>query len=370
MAVPDKPFVDCDAGIENQSGEAPGLPEGTNTTLYPKIFKLSDFVYAVKSLPEYQSPSLTVPLIGTTKLHGTHADVVFESASSDKIRLQSRNQLDLKAGKQDNAGFATWVANSRETRDVLIRLRNRFVKRYRELNPRPVVDGEVIIAAEWCGTGIQKKVAISKVPRFMAIISVFINGSWVPDWEYADIEDAETRIYNIGRAGYFRHELRLDDRGLAESETEIRRVTDEVERECPFAKQVCGESGLGEGIVWKAVNRCGNPTYWFKSKGDQHAVSNVSKLPASAVDRENRERVGNFAQAVVTDNRLEQGWALLSQKNLRGLGMFLKWITEDCLGEEKREMEVLEISKGKLGPAIVAIAKPWFLRKVTEPGDQ
>ena len=365
MAVLSKPSVSYDAGTKEQRSEMSASRKSTSTsTLYPKIFKLSDFIFAVKSLPEYQSPSTTVPLIGSTKLHGTHADVVFESATSEKIRLQSRNQLELKAGKQDNVGFAAWVASFGEKQGVLLRLRDRFVERYRELNPCTVVEGEVIIAAEWCGTGIQKKVAISQMPRFLAIISVFINSRWVPDWEYADIEDAERRIFNIGRAGYFRHELRLDDEGLAGPETEIRRMTDEVERECPFAKQVCGESGLGEGIVWKAVNHCGNPKYWFKSKGDQFTVSNVNKLAASAVDKQNMERVRNFAKAIVTENRMEQGWDLLNQKDLGGLGLFLKWVVEDCLVEEKREMEGLEISKGKLSPAIVAIAKPWFLDKV------
>ena len=365
MAV-SKPVVYFDAK-ENESSEAPTAQEHASaTTLYPKIFKLSDFVFHVKSLPLYQSPSSTVLLIGSTKLHGTHADIVFESATSYQFRLQSRNQLDLKARNQDNAGFVAWVASLGEDKGVMLRLRDRFVERYRKLNPWPVVEGEVIIAAEWCGSGIQKKVAISKVPRFMAIISGFINGSWVPDWEFAEIEDAEHRIFNIGRAGYFRLELRPDDVGLAESEAEIRRMTDEVERECPFAKQVCGESGLGEGIVWKAVNHCGDPKNWFKSKGDQHAVSNVSRLPAWEVDRENRERVANFAKAIVTENRTEQGWDLLSQKDMNGLRMFLKWVTEDCLVEEKREMEHLEISKGKLGPAIVSIATPWFLKKLAE----
>lgn len=164
--------------------------------------------------------------------------------------------------------------------------------------------------------------------------------------------------------GYFVHELRLDDEGLRESEAEIMRVTNEVERECPFAKQLCGESGPGEGIVWKAFNHSGDPNHWFKSKGDGHAVSNISKMPASAVDRANRERVTNFARAVVTENRLGQGWDLLGQKSISSLGVFLKWVIEDCLVEEELEMEYLEISKNKLGPAIVSIAKPWFVKRL------
>lgn len=355
---------------DHKSREAQLAPEQPPaTTLYPKIYKLTDLVFKIRSLSVEQSPSTAVPLIGSTKLHGTHADIVFESATSRDFRLQSRNQLDVKAGKQDNAGVAAFIASLGENGGIVLRLRDRFVARYRKFNPRSVVEGKVIIAGEWCGMGIQKKVAISKAPKFMAIISLFINESWVPDWEYADVEDAENRIFNIGRAGYFRHDLRIDDVGLTESEAEIRRMTDEVERECPFAKQVCGESGLGEGIVWKAVKHCGDPTYWFKSKGDEHAVSNLNKLPASAVDKENRERVTNFAKAVVTENRMEQGWNTLGDKSIKSVGFFLKWVTEDCLMEEKLEMECLEISKGKLSPAIASIAKPWFLKRLEHQDD-
>ena len=341
MSFSSKSAVALDADVET-SREAPAAEQQCRaTTLYPKIFKLSNFVFLIKSSSADQSPPDTVPLIGSTKLHGTHADIVFASATSPDFRLQSRNQLDLKAGVRDNVGFAAWVMSLEKDKGVILRLRDRFVERYRKLNPKVVVEGEIIVAAEWCGMGIQKKVAISKAPRFLAIISVFINESWVPDWDYADIEDAESRIFNIGRAGYFRHELRLDDVGLTESEAEIKRLTDEVERECPFAKQVCGESGLGEGIVWKVVDYCGDPKYWFKSKGDEHAVSNISKTPASAVDMANRERVMNFAKAVVTENRMEQGWDLLGQKIINSLGVFLKWVIEDCLVEEKMEMEHL-----------------------------
>ncbi len=347
-----------------------GKEEAPASTLYPKIFKLANVVFKIRSISVNQSPSATIPLIGSTKLHGTHADIVFESATVHDFRLQSKNQLDLKAGKVDNAGFAAWVASLGEDRRVMLRLRDRFVERYQLLNPGRIVEGKVIIAAEWCGMGIQKKVAINKAPRFMAVVSLFINGSWVPDWEYADIENAENRIFNIGRVGYFRHDLRIDEVGLTESESEIRRLTDEVERECPFAKQVCGESGLGEGIVWKAVKYCGDPTFWFKSKGDELAVSHLSKLPASAVDKENMERVSNFAKAIVTENRMEQGWNLLGQKDIKSLGVFLKWVTEDCLVEEKLEMERLDISRTKLSPAITSIAKPWYLKQLATQHDR
>lgn len=198
MAVSTKYPAVFDDDVE-ASAEAPASKQQSfRSTLYPKIFKLSNFVFHIRASFPDLSPSDTVPIIRTTKLHGTHADIVFASATSSEFRMQSRNQLNLKAGVQDNIGFAAFVVSLEKDKGVVLRLRDRFVERYRELNPEVVVAGEVIVAAEWCGLGIQKNVAISKVPRFMAIISVSINGSWVLDWDDRGIEDAESRIFNIG----------------------------------------------------------------------------------------------------------------------------------------------------------------------------
>jgi hypothetical protein len=356
---------EIEEGLEMTLSEKLVPPENTRKeTLFPKIFRLANMIVEMKSLPEYQSPATTVPLIGSLKLHGTHADIMFESANSKDYRLQSRFQRNLKAGQRDNAGFAAWVADLGEKQIVLYQLRDKFVARYQKLNPEQNVEGEVIIAAEWCGLGIQKNDAITKVPRFLAIVSIFINGSWVPDWDYADIEDVENRIFNVGRIGYFRHELRPDDEGLAESQAKLLRMANQVEKECPFAQQVFEESGLGEGIVWKAVKHCGDTKYWFKSKGDLHEVSKVCQLSASEIAMENKERTRNFAKAIVTENRLDQGWDLLRHKDTNGLGWFLRWVMDDCMIEEKLEMEHLKISKDKLLPVIEAIAKSWYLNKI------
>ena len=238
---------------------------------------------------------------------------------------------------------------------VLFSLRDRFAERYRKLNPGRPVEGETVLAGEWCGSGVQRKIAILKAPKFLAIISVSLNEEWLPDWEYADIHDERNRIYRVGRAGFVRHERRLDD--VAGSEAEIKRLTDEEEKECPFAKRICGESGLGEGVVWKAIQHCSDAKFWFKSKGDSLAVSSVQKLTASASDIAKRQWVANVASVVVTKARLEQGWNQLRHKNSGGLGLLLKWLVDDCVVEEKLKMEELGNSKGESSPAIVSIAK-------------
>jgi len=327
------------------------------TTLYPKIKKLTDVVYAAKRLG--LDPSIY--LIGSVKLHETHADIVFVG-NTNEIRLQSRNQLVLGV-ENDNCGFAAFIAAT--DKKITLDLRDRILERYRKLNPDTRVIGDVIIAGEWCGTGVQKKVAIAAIPKFFAIISIKINDAWVPEWEYGDICNEDGRFFHISKAGFFTQELLFDD--VAGSEKTIQKLTDAVEKECPFAKAL-GVSGRGEGIVWKAMNHYSDPEFWFKSKGDLLAVSNSKKLPASAVATENRERAVNFAQAIVTENRLEQGWEYLSLKEAAGLGNFMRWVLDDCLVEERREIEQLKLSKGKLSPAIADITKPWFWSRLERAG--
>lgn len=355
------------AGLERRSGDVckdaePQDQASALTTLYPKIRKLADFIHEAKKLPEYQSPSASIHLTGSTKLHGTHADIVFASATSGDIRLQSRNVEALVPGVRDNEGFASYIASLKKS--TILDVRDRLVARYRKMNPGTPVEGPIIVAGEWCGSGIQSKVAICQIPKFFAIVSTNVNGSWVPDWEYADICDEGARIYHVGKAGFVEHKLRFGD--VAASEVEIKRLTDEVERECPFARAVNGKSGHGEGIVWKSTHHCGSSSFWFKSKGDILAVSHSSKLLAPAVDKSNKERVDKFARAIVTEIKLQQGWDYLASKDATGMGPFLKWVAGDCLEEEKREMEILEVTKSRLIPAIDVIAKSWFWGKVKE----
>lgn len=323
------------------------------TTLYPKIKKLSDFIYPARRLGEASSIHLT----GSVKLHGTHADIVFVNGT-DEIRLQSRNQLAISVNR-DNSGFAAFIKAT--DKKVILKLRDQILERYRKLNGGQEAKGDVVIAGEWCGTGIQKKVALTAVPRLFAIISIKINDSWMPDWEYGDICNEEARFFHISKAGFFTETLYFHN--VAASEKTITQITDAIDKECPFGKAL-GVSGRGEGVVWKATKHCSDPELWFKSKGDLLAVSHSDKIPKDAVAKGNKERVKNFAQAIVTDNRLEQGWGYLDQKEAAGFREFLGWVLNDCLAEEQREMEMHQIDKGKLKAAIAHLVKPWFFARL------
>ncbi len=340
----------------------PSLPSSaattTSSTLYPSIGKFKDFLYEARKLNK-----TSFELIGTVKLHGTHADMVIDA--KDAIRFQSRNQTDLRPEK-DNEGFATFADPLKQ--DILA-LKNAYISRYRALNPCTPLEPAypVIIAGEFCGGKIQKKVALLQLKKQFVIVSVNVNNTWLPDDEHGDIHNESIGIYNISRAGFFHKTLQLQN--PAELEAEINTLVKQVEQECPYARTF-GVSGIGEGIVWKRRGHFSTPMFWFKSKGEMFAVTAKSKLPASASD--NDGRVKSFAEAIVTENRMEQGWAYMKEmgvaRDIKGLGRFLKWVVKDCLREEKRDMEEANIEEQNLKPAIVNIARLWYKTKVDSVG--
>ncbi|KAL8781500.1 MAG: hypothetical protein Q9213_005973 [Squamulea squamosa] len=332
------------------------------STLYPKIGKLSDFLYNCKKLaPETR----TIPIVGTVKLHGAHVDwVIFHD---DSIRVQSCNMLELRV-QNDNYGFAAF---SNPIHSVILRLKEGIVRRYTQLNPNVSLepDHPVIISGEWCGQGVQKGMAISQLPRHFVIISIRINDVWVSETDYSDIHDEANGIYHVGKAGCYRIDLDTED--INSSEAAIQAMVADVERTCPYSL-IRGVKGPGEGIVWKARDHMDNPDMWFKYKGDSTAVSHAwknVKLPEAAVAASNPEQEYNFANSVVTERRLEQGLEYLAEIGTArkdGLGRFLAWVQKDVFVEEKIEMGARGIRQGKLKPAIRSIAKAWYDKKLIE----
>ncbi|KAL8681515.1 MAG: hypothetical protein Q9186_002401 [Xanthomendoza sp. 1 TL-2023] len=338
----------------------------TTSTLYPKIGKLSDFIYRCKKeAPETR----IVPLLGTVKLHGAHVDWVV--SRDNTIRIQSRNMRELSV-KNDNYGFAAF---SEPIFDVIIRLKDDLVRRYTELNPNiPVdLDHPIIISGEWCGQGVQKGMAISQLPRHFVIISIRINDTWVSETEYHNVRYEAEGIYHIRKAGCHQLDLNLDD--INSTEAAIQALVTEVEETCPYGL-TRGVTGRGEGIVWKARDHVENPEMWFKYRGDSTALyhewvntKKVQRRPAADI-KNNGERECSFAVTVVTERRLEQGLEFLAETGVKrdkaALGTFLAWVRNDVMVEEQREIEEKDIPQGRLKSAITSIAKTWYNRRLIE----
>lgn len=348
-------------------------------TLFPRITgHLKDFVESYRKHVTKINESLSIdierepiiPLIGTVKLHGTHADLVVHS--NNEIHIQSRNREQLTA-ESDN--YDTYKALSL-LRSEILGLRDHYHARFRELNPGiPILDAyPLIIAGEWVGPSIQRGVALDKFKRrVFVILSASINSEWLPDRLYQDIHDEEHGIYNICRSGFYHDYVDVND--LEATRKRLMKPTLSVEKECPFAKAF-GITGPGEGIVWKPANHLhSNPKLWIKTKGPQFLVNHYTKIPKDTLDAATRrEKCNLFVEATVTGNRLMQGWKFLEEMGVEkdkkeGLRVFMEWAGKDVEDEEGGLLREFGLEMGDVRKFVGGVAARWYLSTLKNGGE-
>jgi len=345
---------------------APQVP----STLFPKITgKVDELIENYTYRFGTESP--TIKLTGTVKLHGTHADIVVEHDNS--IRLQSRNRLSLDI-EHDNYDVA---ASLLPLRTEILELAEKVKERWREINygnygRKLEGDDPIILAGEWIGPGVQKKIGISKLPkRCFVILSISINGEWQDSEEYVEIHNESVGIYNIARGGFYHEVLDFKDPETLENcKEKLMAHTMEVEKECPFAKSFA-ISGVGEGIVWKAdFPLCCEPRFWLKTKGAEHNVTRTDKLRKEEMKAGAGERAKVFAEAAVGEMRLLQAWDYLGEMGIardkKGIQAFNQWLVKDVEVEEKKEILEMEVDKKALKKAIAGLGRTWYFSKVGE----
>ncbi|KAH7386052.1 hypothetical protein BKA66DRAFT_461385 [Pyrenochaeta sp. MPI-SDFR-AT-0127] len=354
-------------------GTAMMLSTDTESTLYPKITNhISEIVKTLQYLnrdrqdPEHEPELEPLPMLGTVKLHGTHADILVYK--DNRIVFQSRNVIGLSSTR-DNQGFATEM--SKKTKP-LIRLRELYLVRWKQLNTGESLDENlpVLIAGEWIGEKIQKGVAISQLSKRFVIVSVNINGKWQRDFDYSGISLPNHDIYNIARAGVYNATLYPKD--IQRTILEVEQIAEQVARRCPFAATF-GVEGEGEGLVWKlaSTHYNPNPNLWFKTKGGRFKPT-FARPPKKTMSfdsvAENRKNAAAVAVVWCSELRLEQGWDVLEEKgverNMRGLSEYLKWIQMDILLEERGFIQQHKIDEGALKIEIAKIARPWYFGRI------
>lgn len=349
------------------------------TTLYPKITgNLEELIRNYKHRNDrideatqeripgpIEDPILT--FTGTVKLHGTHADIVFNPNGS--IRIQSRNRLSLTL-VNDNYNVAKTLL---PLKTELLALKDKVVGRWKDLHPGAEVekDTPIIIAGEWIGPSIQKNVAIAQLPqRCLVIISLSINNTWLPLQPYAALHDEKRGIYNISRGGFFTATLDVDEK--QECEDRMRSLTNQVETRCPFAAAAFSIAGIGEGIVWipDRPDLRPNTQFWLKTKGPLHRIVDREKLVPTTVAGDKREKARALAEATITEMRLQQAWDYMVEMRIgrdkEGAAKFCAWLCGDVEAEEGVEIQKLEVDVKMLRVAIGAIGKKWYFKKVNE----
>lgn len=318
---------------------------------YPSTPQFRDVVRTVRERHDYKGkdengnvisyhsePYPTLEFKGTVKLHGTNAAIVryFDGVTE----YQSRERvLSLQS---DNSNFMLTMLNK-----SLDDLFNKF-----QFNE------SVAIYGEWCGSGIQKGVAINLLSKRFVIFAVKVDGVFV-DLPH-DLHDNEQDIYNILQFPTYTVNIDFNNPQLIQNE--LIRLTNEVEESCPVGKYF-GVEGIGEGIVFRCTT---NPYLMFKSKGEKHSSSKVKVLNSIDVDLLNT--VNEFVTYAVTENRLEQGISYLNEMNLsldrKNTGVFVGWIMSDIIKEETDVLVKNGISPKQIGSAVNKKAKEWFFKKI------
>lgn len=285
--------------------------------------------------PIYQhtSPYPTIKFKGTVKLHGTNSAIV--RYNDGRTEFQSRERvLNLN---DDNAGFMREMLNKHT--DFLF--------------DDVEFDEYIAIYGEWCGTGIQKGVAISELPKMFVIFACKVDDNWI---EF-NKSDSDQLIFNIN--DFKTWEIDIDFEHPELSQNQLIEWTLEVEEECPVGK-FFGVTGIGEGIVFSA--NWNDQHLVFKSKGEKHSASKVKKISSVNVDEINS--INEFVDYVLTESRLNQGIEKLKEAgkevNQKSTGDFLRWIVNDVIKEEQDTIIENGLDTKKINSAISNKARTWF----------
>lgn len=329
---------------------------------FPEISQYRNLIRTVTSHAQYAGKDVngeaiydmnrvlpTLEFVGTVKLHGTNAAICYDYKD---LWFQSRERL--LTVESDNAGFA------RHFTSHIDKLKNLCYKAGMGYN-----EGTICIYGEWCGSGIQKGVGISTLPKMFVIFAIRVNNEWLPYTEVSKFKDPEIQIYNI--FDYDHRFITIDFTRAIDFQNTLGELTIAVENSCPVSKAF-GKEGIGEGIVWV----CTTPGYqddkfWMKVKGEKHSASKVKTL--AAVDPEKVANINEFVTNTVTESRCLQSIAKLKEAHKpldrTSLGEFIKWIHTDILKEETDTAVANNINLDKIGGPIATAAKKWFFQNET-----
>lgn len=294
-----------------------------------------------------------INLIGTVKIHGTNSSVGLD-LKDNSLFYQSRNRV--LSLYDDNYDFAKYIEDNK----------SEFLKIFDEIKNKINTEkyDSIIIYGELAGKGIQNKVAVSQIDRFFALFSVVgVNKDTVDELDVKLSINESIRFYPVETFGIYNVQLDLDNVHLAQQE--IKDLTISVENECPVGKYF-GVSGTGEGIVFTDETK----QYSFKSKGEKHSVSKVKVI--ANVDIEKINKIKDFVDYSVTENRLNQGIEYLKEMNkkldISSIGDFLRWLANDVLKEEQDVITEngLDNELKAIMKSVSSKGRKWFMDKINE----
>ncbi len=299
--------------------------------------------------------AVTITYRAKIKLHGTNAGV--QVTTNGKVAAQKRTQI--ITSESDNAGFAAWVENNVEYFSALKTSEN------------------ITIFGEWCGSNVQKGVAISQLEKKIFAVFAIQLGD-----DITTAKKLEVRPENIAEMlpkhedifvlPFYGEPITLNFGNKEElqvaAET-INNMVEAVETLDPWVKSTFGIEGVGEGLVMypdtdKVVARANYTDYMFKAKGIKHQV--VKSKKSVSIDPEKASNVAQFVKLFVTEARLEQGVteACDGQYKMPRIGDLLKWFALDVRKESIAELEAAGLTWKEVNKPLMNDVKEWYKAKV------
>jgi hypothetical protein len=303
-----------------------------------------------KPIYDFTKPLPTITFKGTVKLHGTNAAIGY--SKQEGLWCQSRERI--LSVEKDNAGFAFWVESNRL---------------YFE-NTLSTIDtafnyDTVIVYGEWGGSGIQKGVGISELSKaFYPFTVEYLEDGVVVYTVILPCGDDKCNWLHYQQIGMYpitkfkTYSVDIDFKCPELMQNKLGEITQEVENECPVAKEF-GVTGIGEGVVWTA--EWNNQVLRFKVKGEKHSSSKVKTL--ASVDVEKVSGAVEFATNVVTDSRFNQAIENVFNGipfDIKQLGDVIKWVMNDVLKEEIDTMSANGLEPKDVGKYISQNVKDKF----------
>lgn len=320
---------------------------------FPSIVQYSNVVKHVRDNCKFHyKPLPTIEFSGSVKLHGTNSCVGF---SENKIWYQSRERL--LSYEFDNAGFAMWGLSNE---NILKKIYTHICEK------ENIVHDSFYIFGEWCGSSIQKGVAVSQLPdkKFAIFEMVFVKAEQEfkidPVIYHKFINDLLQNVVVID-AIVKPLIVTIDFNDPTSVQNYLLEKTLKVEEECPFGKYF-GISGIGEGIVWGSRE---NDLPKFKTKGEKHQSSKVTVLKElTEAEISTKASAKEFVEFALSENRLKQGISKLEEMghevSVKSMTHFLKWVGNDILEECKDTLIKSGLERKFVMPVIADKAKFWY----------
>lgn len=302
----------------------------------------------------------TVLYQAKVKLHGTNAAVQVHTDGT--VVCQSRSNIITP--ESDNAGFARWVLANKEAWQRI---------------------PGFIIYGEWCGSGIQKGVAISNIGK--RVFAVFaarpLDGSDTLIIEPATLQAAVGGIPDVYILPWYTRpvehgsdtkayaQLPVDwkssDSELTELIAPVNQWVKDVETNDPWVKEIFNVDGTGEGLVFYPISEAhlGFESFsylCFKAKGEKH--KNIKTSAPVQVNPETAASISAFVDLVLTPARLEQGANAVGGFDMKLTGKFVGWCLSDLQKETQDELEASGLDWKQVQKPLNDRARTWYIEQV------